>query len=67
LVLETKFTMATGTLMLRDALATGTTDNPHESGAAAPRMLMRSLMCTAGEVEVSVELTPRPEYGLSHR
>jgi len=27
-------------------------------------MLVRSLMCTAGEVEVSVELTPRPEYGI---
>ena len=64
MVLETTFTTATGTLMLRDALATGGSDDPHKLGAAAPRMLVRSLACTAGQVEIEVEFVPRPEYGL---
>ncbi|MGH3561434.1 MAG: glycoside hydrolase family 15 protein, partial [Mycobacterium sp.] len=64
MVLETTFTTATGTLVLRDALATGATSDPHQLGAAAPRMLVRSLTCIAGEVEVGVEFTPRPEYGV---
>ncbi|ONM49161.1 glycoside hydrolase family 15 [Nocardia donostiensis] len=64
MVLETTFTTATGTLVLHDALATGASDDPHQLGAAAPRMLVRSLACTAGEVEINVEFTPRPEYGI---
>lgn len=64
MVLETTFTTAGGTLVLRDALATGFTDDPHQLGAAAPRMLVRSLCCAAGEVEVAVEFVPRPEYGV---
>lgn len=64
MVLETTFTTAGGTLVLRDALATGAASDPHRLGAAAPRMLVRSLVCTAGEVEVAVEFVPRPEYGV---
>lgn len=64
MVLETTFTTAGGTLVLRDALATGAGNDPHRLGAAAPRMLVRSLVCTAGEVEVAVEFVPRPEYGV---
>ncbi len=64
MVLETMFTTATGTLVLRDALATGPSDDPHQLGAAAPRMLVRCLTCTAGEVDVGVEFMPRPEYGV---
>jgi GH15 family glucan-1,4-alpha-glucosidase len=64
MVLETTFSTATGTLVLRDALATGTADDPHQLGATAPRMLVRSLVCAAGEVEVDVEFAPRPEYGV---
>jgi alpha,alpha-trehalase len=64
MVLETTFTTATGTLVLQDALATGAASDPHQLGAVAPRMLVRSLACTAGEVEVDVEFVPRPEYGV---
>jgi GH15 family glucan-1,4-alpha-glucosidase len=64
MVLETTFTTATGALVLRDALATGASHDPHQLGAAAPRMLVRSLACASGEVEVDVEFAPRPEYGV---
>ena len=33
-------------------------------GATAPRLLVRALECTGGEVEMAVEFAPRPEYGL---
>ncbi|OOK80768.1 glycosyl hydrolases 15 family protein [Mycobacterium kansasii] len=64
MVLETTFTTGTGTLVLSDALATGYVDDPHQLGATAPRLLVRSLTCTAGEVEVTVEFSARPEYGV---
>ncbi len=64
MVLETTFVTATGTLVLHDALATGAASDPHQLGAAAPRLLVHSLACTAGELEVVVELAPRPEYGV---
>jgi GH15 family glucan-1,4-alpha-glucosidase len=64
MVLETTFTTATGTLVLRDALATGASDDPHQLGVAAPQILVRSLSCTAGEVDVNLEFAPRPEYGV---
>ncbi|MCD2197616.1 glycoside hydrolase family 15 protein [Actinomycetospora endophytica] len=64
MVLETTFTTATGTLVLTDAMATGPSTDPHTLGAAAPRMLLRSLECTAGRVEARIEFAPRPEYGL---
>ena len=64
MVLETTLVTATGTIVLVDALATGPTNDPHALGAAAPRLLVRMLECTAGEVEIAVEFAPRPEYGL---
>ncbi|MGH3793562.1 MAG: glycoside hydrolase family 15 protein [Pseudonocardiaceae bacterium] len=64
LVLETTFDTPSGTLVLTDALATGASDDPHHLGAAAPRLLVRAVECTAGEVTVVVEFAPRPEYGL---
>jgi GH15 family glucan-1,4-alpha-glucosidase len=64
MVCETTWTTATGTVVLVDALATGPATDPHALGAAAPRLLVRALECTAGEVEMAVEFAPRPEYGL---
>ena len=64
MVLETTWVTSTGTLVVRDALATGASDSPHGLGARAPRLLVRSLECPSGSVAVAVEFTPRPEYGL---
>ena len=59
MVLESTWVTATGTVVLFDALATGPADDPHALGAAAPRLLVRVLECTAGEVEIAVEFAPR--------
>ncbi|MCE3551790.1 glycoside hydrolase family 15 protein [Pseudonocardia sp. RS11V-5] len=64
MVVETTWSSAAGTVVVLDALATGGADDPHALGAAAPRLLVRSVECTAGTAEVRVELAPRPEYGL---
>jgi GH15 family glucan-1,4-alpha-glucosidase len=64
LVLETTFQTSTGTVILTDALAVGVENTGHQLGRGAPRLLVRQLRCTAGEVPVDVEYVPRPEYGL---
>ena len=64
MLLETTWTTATGTATVTDALATGGADDPHAIGAAAPRLLVRALECTSGEVEMALDFAPRPEYGL---
>jgi GH15 family glucan-1,4-alpha-glucosidase len=64
LVLETTFRTGTGTLVLRDALVLDPAAGGHRLGRDAPRLLVRELHCTAGEVEVEVDYAPRPEYGL---
>jgi GH15 family glucan-1,4-alpha-glucosidase len=64
LVLQTSFDTPTGTLVVTDALATGAAEDPHRLGAAAPRLLIRAVECTGGEVSAAVQFAPRPEYGL---
>ncbi len=63
LVLETTFRTATGTLVLTDALAMGPDNGGHRLGVDVPHLLVRRLACSAGEVAVSVDYQPRPEYG----
>lgn len=64
MVLETTFETRTGTLRLVDALATGHSEDVHRLGAGAPRLLVRSVRCTAGTVDVDLVFRPRPDYGL---
>ena len=64
MVLETTFSTATGTIVLTDALATGPGERGHELGHRSPRLLVRRVAGVSGTVEVSLELVPRPEYGL---
>jgi alpha,alpha-trehalase len=64
LVLETTFRCSSGTVMLRDALALGRENEGHSLGRDVPHVLVRSLQCVDGEVEVEVAYAPRPEYGL---
>src|ERR1700722_4277610 len=66
LVLETTFTTASGTAVLPHTLAVGPDERGHQLGARSPGMLLRSLTCTDGEIEVEVSYAPRPQYGLVH-
>ena len=64
LVLETTFTTATGTVRLTDAMAFAAGQREHELGLDSPHELLRLVAGVAGEVELVMELAPRPEYGL---
>ena len=64
MVLETTFRTPTGTVAITDALAMGDGNRGHELGRGAPHLLLRSVTCVEGEVEVFLEYVPRPEYGL---
>jgi len=64
MVLETTLAAATGTVVLTDALAMGPDNGGHRLGNDVPHLLLRSVACTGGEVEIDVSYAPRPEYGL---
>src|ERR671915_2431613 len=64
LVIETTFTTHTGTVCLRDAMAFAEDQRGHDLGDDAPHEVLRSIEGVSGEVQLVMELAPRPEYGL---
>ncbi|HEY6779141.1 MAG TPA: glycoside hydrolase family 15 protein [Thermoleophilaceae bacterium] len=64
LVLETTFTTDTGTVKLLDAMSFASGQRGHELGFDAPHELVRGVEGVSGEVELRMELAPRPQYGL---
>ncbi len=64
LVLETTFRAEGGTVLVTDALATGAGNRGHALGSGSPHLLIRSVECVQGAVDVEVVCAPRPEYGL---
>ncbi len=66
MVLETTFRTSTGTAAISDALAMGSGNRGHELGRGAPHLLLRRVTCLEGDVDVSLDYVPRPEYGLVH-
>jgi GH15 family glucan-1,4-alpha-glucosidase len=64
MVLETTFRVDTGRVSLTDTLAVGANETGHALGAGAPHLLIRSLSCSEGTVELELSYAPRPEYGL---
>jgi GH15 family glucan-1,4-alpha-glucosidase len=64
LVIETTFTTETGAVRMRDALAFAEGQRGHDLGYDAPHELLRAVDGIDGEVELVMELAPRPEYGL---
>jgi alpha,alpha-trehalase len=64
LVIETTFTTATGTVRLIDAMAFAPGQRGHDLGRGAPHEVLRLVEGVSGEVELEMELAPRPEYGL---
>ena len=63
LALETTFSTPNGTLILTDLLAMGPNNDGHRLGRDVPHLLVRSVACVAGSVEIDVSYEPRPEYG----
>jgi GH15 family glucan-1,4-alpha-glucosidase len=64
LVLETTFTTETGTVKVTDALLFAEGQRGHDLGYESPHELVRSVEGVSGEVELTLELAPRTEYGL---
>jgi GH15 family glucan-1,4-alpha-glucosidase len=64
LVIETTFTTETGSVRLLDAMAFAPGQRGHELGFDAPHELLRAIEGISGEVELTLELVARPEYGL---
>jgi hypothetical protein len=64
LVIESGFSTETGSVKLTDAMAFAEGQRGHDLGLDAPRLLLRLVEGLAGEVELAIELAPRPEYGL---
>ena len=66
MVLETTYRTPSGVAAISDALAMGDGNRGHQLGRGAPHLLLRRATCLEGEVELSLEYAPRPEYGLVH-
>ena len=64
LAIETTFTTGAGTVRLTDALAAADGQRGHELGFDAPHELLRAVDGVEGDVDMVLELAPRPEYGL---
>jgi GH15 family glucan-1,4-alpha-glucosidase len=65
LALQTDHDTGSGTLRVTDALAFAPGARGHEIGHASPDALVRVAEAIDGDVDVEVELVPRPEYGLA--
>src|SRR5437763_7693343 len=64
LVIETTFVTDDGTVKLTDAMAFAEGQRHHDLGFASPHLVLRLVEGVAGEVELTLQLAPRPEYGL---
>src|SRR5215469_12265944 len=59
MVLETTFHAPTGSAVLVDAMAMGRNERGHELGVDSPGIVLRSLSCQSGTVEIELEYAPR--------
>ncbi len=64
MALETTFHTSTGTMMLVDAMAIGRNKRGHDLGIDSPGIVLRSVSCQSGTVEIELEYAPQFEYGL---
>lgn len=66
LVLETTFVTDEGSVRLVDAMALDPREDVHDLGLGAPGFVLRIVEGIEGAVDMRVEYSPRPEYGLVH-
>lgn len=66
MVLETTHRGSTGMVVLTECLATGADERGHDLGQNSPGLVLRSVECTRGTVDLEMEFSPRGEYGLVH-
>ena len=64
MALETTFRTPTGVAVLVDAMAIGRNERGHELGVDSPGIVLRTVSCQSGTVELELEYAPRFEYGL---
>ena len=64
MLIETTFRTPTGTVVLVDAMAIGRHERGHDLGVHSPGILVRSLACVSGIVEMELTYAPRFEYGI---
>src|SRR5437660_5654441 len=64
MVLETTFRTPKGTAVLVDAMAMGRNERGHELGVDSPGIVLRSVSCQSGAVEIELDYVPCFEYGL---
>ena len=64
MVLRTVFRTPQGRVALTDALALESGTRRHDIGVRAPHALLRRVEGVEGEVEMTLEFVPRPEYAL---
>ena len=64
MVLETTLRTPMGSAVLVDAMAIGRNERGHELGVGSPGIVLRSISCQSGTVEIEFEYAPRFEYGL---
>src|ERR1700750_870976 len=60
LVIETTFATESGSVRLTDAMAFPERQRHHDLGFGAPHLVLRLVEGVVGEVEVTLELAPRP-------
>src|SRR2546429_672829 len=64
MALETTFLLPTASAVLVEAMAMGRNERGHELGVDSPGIVLRSVSCESGTVEIELEYAPRFEYGL---
>src|SRR5919199_472722 len=64
LAIETTFRTDKGMVRLTDVMAAAEGQRGHDLGFDAPHELLRAVEGAEGEVELVLELAPRPEHGL---
>jgi alpha,alpha-trehalase len=65
MVLRTVFETPTGRVAVSDAMALAPDERGHRIGQRSPHAILRLVEGIEGDVEMMIDLCPRPEYGLT--